>query len=126
MLFDAVPAYVDYGFAVFQLAPGASTIHPIGLSFPTHTPSSLFFPTVHVHDGTFAPKARFDHSLYYQHPRAELDENFGDDRVSQRNVYGSYMGLVKVRCARRAPQLSGKHPNADIWIDASMKGMLRP
>ena len=53
VLFDAVPHYADYGFAVFQLAPGKVTVHPMALRFPTRAPDKLFCPTVHVHDGRF-------------------------------------------------------------------------
>ncbi len=69
VLFDAVPHYADYGFAVFQLAPGKVTVHPMALRFPTRDPDRLFFPTVHVHDGRFHAKAKFDHALYFQTPR---------------------------------------------------------
>lgn len=68
-LFDTVPHYTDYGFAVFQLRAGKHRIHPMALTFPTRDPDRLFFPTVHVHDGRFHPRAEFDHKLYYQHPR---------------------------------------------------------
>ena len=57
VLFDAVPHYVDYGFAVFQLRPGNVTVHPMALTFPTRAPDRLFFPTVHVHDGASGRRA---------------------------------------------------------------------
>jgi hypothetical protein len=64
------PAYGDYGFAVFKLKKGKRTIHPMAMRFPTAEPQSLFFPTVHVHDGELHPTADFDHWLYFQAPNA--------------------------------------------------------
>jgi len=92
-VFDALPAYRDYGFAVFQLnelpsvgvvdrikrALGASKpspsekIHPMAFEFPRRDPSVLFFPTVHVHDGEVHDTAHFDHSLYLQPPEGTPD-----------------------------------------------------
>jgi hypothetical protein len=70
-----LPQFADYGFAVFQLQPGAHTIHPMAMKFPTREAGTLFFPTVHVHDGTVHREADFDHELYFQAPsgpRADL------------------------------------------------------
>lgn len=70
-----LPQLADYGFAVFQLQPGAHTIHPMAMKFPTREAGTLFFPTVHVHDGAVHREAAFDHELYCQtpsKPRAEL------------------------------------------------------
>jgi hypothetical protein len=64
--FTAFPRYDDHGFAVFQLRPDAATIHPMAFEFPRRDPSALFFPTVHVHDGTAPAQAVFDHDLYCQ------------------------------------------------------------
>lgn len=44
VLFDAVPHYADYGFAVFQLEPGKVTVHPMAMKFPTRIPRSCSFP----------------------------------------------------------------------------------
>ncbi|MFO0695379.1 MAG: hypothetical protein U0230_17585 [Polyangiales bacterium] len=66
----------DHGFAVFQLSPKTKgllfkkaerqTIHPMAFVFPTREAEGLFFPTLHVHDGTVPERASFDHSLYCQ------------------------------------------------------------
>ena len=63
---EKLPQYRAYGFAVFQLKPGAKTIHPMAFSFPRAQPQDLFFPTVHIHDGQVHPVADFDHLLYCQ------------------------------------------------------------
>jgi len=71
-VWDKLPMYTDYGFAVFKLRKGAAQVHPMAFEFPRADPKQLFFPTVHIHDGKVHPKAHFDHALYCQ--QAE-DEN---------------------------------------------------
>jgi hypothetical protein len=61
-----LPEYSDYGFAVFKLRAGAIEVHPMAFSFPTRMANQLFFPTVHIHDGTVQPRAFFDHTLFCQ------------------------------------------------------------
>jgi hypothetical protein len=62
----ALPQYDDWGFAVFQLAKGKrQTIHPMAMRFPRRD-GALFFPTVHVHDGTVPDVASFEHQFYAQ------------------------------------------------------------
>lgn len=66
---DALPTYADHGFAVFQLAKLERTPkprHPMAFEFPRRDPSSIFFPTLHVHDGHVPDHATFDHTLYLQ------------------------------------------------------------
>jgi hypothetical protein len=65
-VWDKLPAYKHYGFAVFKLKKGAKKIHPMAFEFPRAVPETLFFPTVHIHDGKVHPKANFDHALYCQ------------------------------------------------------------
>ena len=66
-IWDDLPAYAQYGFAVFKLKGGeVQKVHPLAFSFPTRTPDALFFPTLHVHDGQVHSRARFDHILYCQ------------------------------------------------------------
>jgi hypothetical protein len=124
VLFDAVPAYADYGFAVFQLEPGKKTIHPMALSFPTRAPDQLFFPTVHVHDGTYKPKAKFDHSLYYQTKRRTAVGEymphgaFEGDAVGWQAPNERYEGLVEPGDALLRRKLRKRLPNVDTWIAA--------
>lgn len=65
-VWDKLPQYKDYGFAVFQLKKGEQKVHPMAFEFPRAKADHLFFPTVHIHDGTVHAKARFDHVLYCQ------------------------------------------------------------
>ena len=124
VLFDAVPQYADYGFAVFQLEPGKVTVHPMALTFPTREPSKLFFPTVHVHDGRFHSRAKFDHALYFQTPRCTTRPEtapyggFEGDAVGWIEPTRDYAGLVKPNQVMLRRTLRGKHANEDIWIAA--------
>ncbi len=123
-LFDAVPHYADYGFAVFQLEPGKVTVHPMAMKFPTRDPEKLFFPTVHVHDGRFHTRAKFDHALYFQTPRrTQAGETipfggFENDAVGWMLPTKSYAGLVNEQQAMLRRRLEGKLANQDTWIAA--------
>lgn len=126
VLFDAVPHYADHGFAVFQLAPGKVTVHPMALTFPTRAPDRLFFPTVHVHDGRFHATAKFDHALYYQHPRCPppgptmpIGGSFEGDAVGWMHPRKRYASLVDPAQPMIRRQLRARLPNADTWIAAT-------
>jgi hypothetical protein len=71
-----LPAYADYGFAVFQLKELSGSPHPIALEFDSRLSEQLFFPTVHIHDGSVHERDRFDHVLYAQ--ASAFDANVGD------------------------------------------------
>jgi hypothetical protein len=77
-----LPAYRDYGFAVFKLKSARSSFlrrlfggapdrafHPMAFTFPRRDPTTLFFPTLHIHDGEAHERAHFDHVLYCQADR---------------------------------------------------------
>ncbi|WP_395738308.1 hypothetical protein [Prosthecobacter sp.] len=63
---DKLPGYADFGFAVFKLKPGNAQVHPMAFSFPTALAGTVFFPTMHIHDGKIHAKETFDHKLYLQ------------------------------------------------------------
>lgn len=65
-VWNNLPVYGDYSFAVFQLRRGESTIHPMALSFLSRNPGALYYPTSHVHDGEVHSTADFDHVFYGQ------------------------------------------------------------
>lgn len=125
------------GFAVFQLrglalatpkpwwrrmlssasAPSAraQAFHPMGLTFRSRAPESLFLPTVHVHDGTLPDTATFDHTLFVQ--GAVDDEDWrrsastpNDDLV--RRAKGMLTGSALVW--RR--EMKGEFPNRDVRV----------
>jgi len=68
-VFEAMPQYADFGFAVFKLREttgGLKGAHPMAFEFSTRLTDALFLPTVHVHDGSVHRLARFDHLAYVQ------------------------------------------------------------
>src|SRR5262245_12504377 len=70
-VWEKLPQYKDFGFAVFKLKKsekkdGEQKVHPMAFEFPRADKGILFFPTVHIHDGTVPAKAGFDHSLFCQ------------------------------------------------------------
>ncbi len=68
-----IPGYQDFGFVVFQLAELRGQPRPMGFWFHTTQPQSVFFPTLHIHDGTVHSNEHFDHDLYLQSPTFDDD-----------------------------------------------------
>lgn len=123
---SALPAYADFGFAVFKLRGrgmlsflGATdrTFHPMALELPVRDPTRLFFPTVHVHDGEVHAEAAFDHTLYCQG---------ADDAFAPAGWERSALLADLLAPPDRAPtrgsgpvfrrRLEGMLPNADTWV----------
>lgn len=98
-----LPGYSDHGFAVFKLKSGNARVHPMAFSFPRRDEKSLFFPTVHIHDGKVHPKADFDHALYCQ-----PDEHERPDVNGWRESHGNAMTFMKVNKAQGLI-LAGQH-----------------
>jgi hypothetical protein len=124
----ALPVYGDYGFAVFRLKPhkkgwfgGAKrqSVQPMAFTFPRREPRSLFFPTVHVHDGSVPARADFDHALYCQ-ADGVLEAILGWQGSG--SALGNYVTLPKSRelldVARGGftRPLLGSLKNADTWL----------
>ena len=128
---EQIPAYKNYGFAVFQLSPAAASaakqVHPMAFEFKTRTvvgggSPALFFPTVHIHDGRVHARELFDHALYFQ------AGHVAPWRALPRRVEASASGLgrfVKTDRARGIVQagvpgykmtLRGALPNRDVWV----------
>lgn len=87
-VWQQLPQYQDYGFAVFKLratGSAAQHAHPMAFEFSTRLDGHLFAPTVHIHDGTVSPTAWFDHIVYVQPHRWTYDEPlfFRDGRESK-------------------------------------------
>ncbi|MCX4241957.1 hypothetical protein [Paraliomyxa miuraensis] len=113
--------YEGFGFAVFQLDPGTGKqIHPMAMRFAARTADRLYFPTVHVHDGAVHPTAKFDHVLYYQHPRLRgvpyQPHPLHIDDLSLFPPTKDVQGLLdqELLVARRS--LRGRLPNRDTWV----------
>lgn len=112
--------YGKFGFAVFQLKKGAGQVHPMAFAFPTARPDSLFFPTVHIHDGEVHPKAHFDHSLYCQVAKAGLRSlvSWEESQAPADNfvMTDRTQGLVAPAQHVRRRKLVGNLPNEDTWL----------
>ncbi|MEZ5133860.1 MAG: hypothetical protein R2699_02035 [Acidimicrobiales bacterium] len=121
-----LPELADRSFAVSQLrgdaeAPVDGDVHPMAFAFERHDPSTLFFPTVHVHDGSVPRRARFDHTLYWQ--AADLDDvSSGDAMVAPAAAVAAAVdadrsaGLVDPTLPCAALRLVGKRPNTDTTV----------
>jgi hypothetical protein len=131
-VWDRLPQYRDFGFAVFKLrgasrswseqlrlrkaTPTPRNVHPMALAFRTRTTDEVFFPTVHVHDGVVHPTARFDHELYCQLERSPSPSPFTWD--ASRNPPGSWSvqrsaGVLDERQTCFRLRILGEHPNQD-------------
>lgn len=119
-VWDSMPEYQDYGFAVFNLKPGAMSVHPMAFAFPTRNQQALFFPTVHVHDGKVHWLAKFDHNLYCQD--TELSHSALKDweqtyvSLGERLNAEKAQGIVDPDLIGYRLKLRGRHQNKDIWI----------
>ena len=115
-----LPDYKDFGFAVFKLKAGALKVHPMALSFPRRDTKSLFFPTVHIHDGDVQSKAKFDHTLYCQ-PGEHQQVTVRDWRESEGNA-GRFMkvdktkGLILAGHHSYKKEMRGNLPNRDTHV----------
>ncbi len=98
---DKIPRYADYGFAVFQLKSKEGKPHPMAFKFRTRLVKkdggSIFFPTVHIHDGEVHHREDFDHTLFLQAP--EFDKACGDYQQRRRLVADAKTGYVRSKWA---------------------------
>lgn len=129
-IWDALPAYADFGFAVFQLRgemswfqrlfgrPPTKTIHPMAFTFPTRDPDIVFFPTRHVHDGQLHATARFDHHLYVQlEVDSQLTRWVQNSVPLKRVVDGTRAGgLIDVGRPCWTEWVAGDRDNEDIVV----------
>lgn len=98
---EQIPRYSDYGFAVFQLKSLAGKPHPMAFKFKSRLnatgQSSVFFPTVHIHDGQVHDREQFDHRLYLQ--ASEFDEACGRYVERGYSVQDQTTGYVRSKWA---------------------------
>ena len=121
-VWEKLPQYKDFGFAVFKLKkPGkeGQKVHPMAFEFPREDKKILFFPTVHIHDGTVPAKAKFDHSLFCQ----VTDESpmnwkespgLADSFVKVKETQGIVDGSAHVYWK----QMAGTFENKDVGVMA--------
>ena len=129
-----LPAYADYGFAVFQLKELNGSPHPIALEFDSRLREQLFFPTVHIHDGSVHEKDTFDHVLYAQASAfdARVDDYDGPNSVDRHTGFvrsqskvanftdvAQSQGLLAAELLVHKMSLNGLLPNQDTLFDVS-------
>ncbi len=131
-VWDDLPTYAEYSFAVFKLKSGAHSIHPMAFSFPRRNPDALFFPTVHIHHGTVEENAEFDHTLYWQSNSTNTTDRSRRLRDSgttptwpDRHSSGPAGNFVRIADAQGIVdadlplfrrRIHGLHPNEDIFL----------
>jgi hypothetical protein len=137
-VWDELPVYQDYGFAVFKLKASAGRglwgfgrgsqkaatrrVHPMAFEFPRRHPELLDFPTVHIHDRTVHPAAYFDHMLYCQ-PEPDWDHAVHlRDWMRTHGPVRDHLDITRTEglvdpaahCFRFA--LAGRRENRDAWL----------
>lgn len=116
-----MPAYEEFGFAVFKLKSGHTRVHPMAFSFPSADPRELFFPTVHIHDGRVHRTARFDHTLYGQGIR-EAD---GKVWTESPGLAGQHVKTKLTHAMVRPEQhvyrcrMQGRYQNGDVFVKSA-------
>jgi hypothetical protein len=123
-VWDKLPQYKDSGFVVFKLKKtekekGNSKVHPMAFEFPRANPKKLFFPTVHIHDGTVHKEADFDHSLFCQSSGEEDLMMKWEESARPAGMFmdvDKSLGLLEKdgHCYRR--EMHGKLKNEDILV----------
>ncbi len=132
-VWDRLPVYHDFGFAVFKLkrtgvhakvdldlSVTADRVHPMAFEFPRRDLDLLYFPTVHVHDRKVHGDADFDHVLYCQ-PGPGMDGYLEGWRKSS-GPTSKFMEVARTEgivdaldhCWRRP--LGGRRENRDTWV----------
>ena len=119
-IWNKIPDYSDYGFAVFKLKRGDHEVHPMALRFPSRHPDKLFFPTVHIHDGEVHAKEEFDHEIYCQVDRPGMfamtkwEESPGIAKASCK--VDKSQNLLKANAHLHRRRLKGMLDNKDIIL----------
>jgi len=117
-VWSKLPQYKGWGFAVFQLKKGEQKVHPMAFEFPRANPKNLFFPTVHIHDGTVHDKANFDHMLFCQIHAVMLhdwDESAQPAELFMKNLKDA-QGIVEPQAHIYRRILRGMMKNEDVVV----------
>jgi hypothetical protein len=118
-VWDEVPGYADFGFAVFKLKAGHGEVHPMAFAFPTATPGQVFFPTLHIHDGEVHDREVFDHTLYLQAERGPQRGGWAESPglPVTRVKCGLTHGMVRPEQHVYRSVMRGKFTNGDVVVD---------
>lgn len=123
-LLEQLPGCDFSGFAVFKLRPGNQRVHPMAFVFPRANQGTLFFPTVHIHDGEVHPMARFDHSLFCQRGSGAHRSGWPGTEWRHSDAARGFVNIEKARGlvdgARHVyrRRILGRAPNRDIYVDS--------
>ena len=124
-----LPQYRTYGFVVFKLKAGKQAVQPMAFRFPRADAKSLFFPTVHIHDGIVHTQADFDHELYLQDipdERLDLGGFVESDQIGKQVMQlDKCQGLVAGDAHFRRLKLTGARDNTDIVVAQRQSHFLR-
>jgi hypothetical protein len=118
-VWDELPMYRHFGFAVFKLKSGAREVHPMAFEFPRAQPKQLFFPTVHVHDDRVRKVAMFDHHLYCQvgDGRRHIPHWEGSPEPAGRfTKAGKSQGVLDPQAVCWRQRIHGRRVNEDILV----------
>lgn len=117
-VWEKLPQYADWGFAVFKLRRDSTTVHPMAFSFPNSMPKNgLFLPTVHIHDGEVHTEEEFDHSLYCQVPEGHRGPPGWQESAKLPSSLGPFddAGLLDRNGHVYRREIAGLLPNRDTW-----------
>lgn len=118
-IWKRLPGYADYGFAVFKLKKPRGPVHPMAFSFPSATPQTLFFPTLHIHDGEIHADAEFDHTLYCQGRGIRAESWRESPRIAMQFVQCEQTeGLVSPKHHVYRRRMYGLEANGDVLLRA--------
>jgi len=121
-VWEKLPRYKEFGFAVFKLKKpekGEQKVHPMVFEFPRFDNDILFFPTVHIHDGSVPAKAGFDHTLYCQvtsDPPLNWEESPGLAETSVK--VKETQGIVDANSHVYRKIMKGEFDNKDVGVKA--------
>ena len=113
-----LPGYASFGFAVFKLRKGRHVVHPMAFSFPTARDGSVFFPTLHIHDGEVHDQEDFDHTLYLQGRNLRLSSDWDESpRLAMPQVKCHMThGVIDPSMHIHRRKIRGKFSNGDIVV----------
>ena len=81
------------------------------MEFNTRHPDTLFFPTLHIHDGAVHAEEDYDHTLYFQEPLLQ-DKLVSLPDLPHRDSYG-----VIRASTRTLPSVARQ--NVELFMDIS-------
>ena len=119
-----IPEYKDYGFAVFQLKELSGSPHPIAFEFKTRLHDAIYFPTVHIHDGTVHAEDNFDHVMYLQDARYDAKASDYDGPESRDKSTGYVRSKDNVSTFANVGISQGLLDGAHLLHRTTLQGML--